>query len=320
MLRVLYAGTPDVSTQPLIDLALSNKVQIVGVLTNPPTPQGRSSKLIESPVHQAVCALNATRESSNQIEVFSPAKLDQAVRDKISFLQPDILVCFAYGKIFRPVFLDLFPLGGINLHPSLLPKYRGPAPIPSVILNQEKETGITVQRLFNEMDSGDILLQTRFSLIGRETSESLLSDVKAQGGALLLDVLLQIEAGVQNDTPQNHEEATFCSMLSKNDGKIDWEKSAYHIDAQIRALYPWPKAFTHVQGKTLFLLNSEVVDIGISTTQKIGTIIGSNEKGLLFQAGDGVVAVSTLQWQAKKMLAWKDFLNGNKDLINSICE
>ncbi|MGL4987077.1 MAG: methionyl-tRNA formyltransferase, partial [Treponemataceae bacterium] len=163
MLRIVYAGTPDVSTQPLIDLVESKKNHVVGVLTNPPRPQKRSSQLIESPVHQAANALNQNLLESQKMKIFTPLKLDQNVQNEIALLRPDILVCFAYGKIFRPAFLDLFPLGGINLHPSLLPKYRGAAPIPFVILNQEKETGITVQRLFNEMDSGDILLQTRFS-------------------------------------------------------------------------------------------------------------------------------------------------------------
>ncbi|MGL4986740.1 MAG: methionyl-tRNA formyltransferase, partial [Treponemataceae bacterium] len=149
---------------------------------------------------------------------------------------------------------------------------------------------------------------------------SLLNEVKNQGGALLLEVLSHIMQGTQTDTPQDHDKATFCKMLSKDDGIIDWKKNVQHIDAQIRALYPWPKAFTQINGKKLFLINSAVAKNMPNSDKKAGTILDVNEQGVLIQTGDGILLVSQLQWQAKKILNGKDFFNGNKNIVNLICE
>ncbi|MCM1321687.1 MAG: methionyl-tRNA formyltransferase [Bacteroides sp.] len=349
-MRILYAGSPEAAAAPLDFLltgfreANSNH-EIIGVLTNPPSPQGRSKKLLPTPVAQTAASYNEKlniAESAAQsvikpraVAVLTPEKLDANAREQVALLKPDILVCFAYGKIFGPKFMALFPRGGINLHPSLLPKYRGCAPIPAAILNQDKETGITVQRIAEEMDTGDILSSTRIPLAGTETAESLLHEVSRKSGKILLDVLDAIEDGTAVSVPQSTEQVSYCRMLKKEDGFIDWNLSAQEIDARIRAFYPWPLAFTAVNGQQLRIHAAAVYkpDCAEDNSQNgynaascsgaplPGTIIGTDKKhGILIQTGCGILAVSVLQWQTKKAMNWKDFLNGSPQIISRHCE
>ena len=318
-MNILYAGSPDISAKVLEDLYLltenSSDFNIVGVLTNPPSAKGRHKELVPTEVAQSAIKY--------QLPVLEPEKLDADLREKVRALNPDILVCFAYGKLFGPKFMALFPQGGINLHPSLLPKYRGCAPVPAAILNQEEETGITVQKLALEMDSGDVLLQVKIPLDFTETSESLLNDAANRGGELFYKVLCDIRDGKANGVPQDSSQATYCEMLKKEDGLIDWTKSAKEISAKIRAYYPWPSSFTvykdlqlKIHRATVF--QGEYSGEASSENSVSGTVLGLDKKsGILIQTGDGILAVENLQLQAKKAMDFKDFLNGNKDFIGS---
>jgi methionyl-tRNA formyltransferase len=246
--------------------------------------------------------------------ILKPERLSAEVRDAVAALRPDLLVSFAYGRIFGPKFLALFPLGGINIHPSLLPKYRGPAPIPAVILNREAETGISIQKLAREMDAGDILLQERFPLSGGETTASLSEYTARRSAALLPRVLRGILTGDLRARPQRAEEASFCSLLSKEEGRIDWSLSAVEIDARIRAFNPWPLSWT-MHGETVcYILEGrpwEGEGGPPSGGALPGGVLGTDKRaGILIQTGDGVYAASRLQYQMKKALDWKDFLNG----------
>ena len=318
-MNILYAGSPDISAKVLEDLYLLTEnnpdFNIVGVLTNPPSAKGRHKELVPTEVAQIAIKY--------QLPVLEPEKLDADLREKVRALNPDILVCFAYGKLFGPKFMALFPQGGINLHPSLLPKYRGCAPVPAAILNQEEETGITVQKLALEMDSGDVLLQVKIPLDFTETSESLLNDAANRGGELFYKVLCDIRDGKANGVPQDSSQATYCEMLKKEDGLIDWTKSAKEISAKIRAYYPWPSSFTvykdlqlKIHRATVF--QGEYSGADSSENSVPGTVLGLDKKsGILIQTGDGILAVENLQLQAKKAMDFKDFLNGNKDFIGS---
>ena len=318
-MNILYAGSPDISAKVLEDLYLLTEnnpdFNIVGVLTNPPSAKGRHKELVPTEVAQIAIKY--------QLPVLEPEKLDADLREKVRALNPDILVCFAYGKLFGPKFMALFPQGGINLHPSLLPKYRGCAPVPAAILNQEEETGITVQKLALEMDSGDVLLQVKIPLDFTETSESLLNDAANRGGELFYKVLCDIRDGKANGVPQDSSQATYCEMLKKEDGLIDWAKSAKEISAKIRAYYPWPSSFTvykdlqlKIHRATVF--QGEYSGEASSENSVPGTVLGLDKKsGILIQTGDGILAVENLQLQAKKAMDFKDFLNGNKDFIGS---
>jgi methionyl-tRNA formyltransferase len=247
-----------------------------------------------------------------EVPVLKPLKLDAVVRQQVSALKADVLVSFAYGRIFGPKFLALFPLGGINVHPSLLPKYRGPTPIQAAILNRDTVTGITVQKLAAEMDSGDILVQEQLQLTGRETAGSL-GEVMAQKAAEMLpSVLENITAGV----PQNHGEASYCSLITRQDGLIDWKRSAVEIDAQIRAYNPWPLAWTFHNGRELFILKAEVRETG--SAEVPGLVLGIDKQGgILVQTGEGILVVTELQYRTKKVLEWRAFLNGARDFTGS---
>jgi methionyl-tRNA formyltransferase len=238
-----------------------------------------------------------------------PERLGAEARGEIEALKPDILVSFAYGRIFGPKFLALFPLGGINIHPSLLPAYRGPTPIPQAILNRDRETGISVQRLALEMDSGDILAQEAFPLTGTETTASLSGEMARRAALLIPRVLRGIAAGTLEGRKQDNERASYCRLLSREDGRINWAREAPDIEAQIRAYSPWPLAWTLDGDQCLYILKASAVPEGGGEAP--GTVLGIDRgRGILVQTGEGALAVSMLQYEAKKALDWKAFLNG----------
>jgi len=313
-MRILFAGSPAIAVPSLEAIAaLSGEgFVLAGLLTKADSPKGRSGK--PEPTECAAAA--------QSIPLLKPEKLDSAAREQAAALKPDLLVSFAYGKIFGPKFLALFPLGGINIHPSLLPRYRGPTPIPAAILNRETVTGITIQRLAAEVDSGDILLQETVPLSGRETTASL-SETMAKKAAELLPATLR---GIAGETltarPQDHSAATYCSLIKKEDGLIDWSRSAAEIDAQIRAFDPWPLSWTTHGELQLFILKAEVLKAAPENADNApalpGQVLGKDkDKGILIQTGEGVLAVSELQYRTKKALEWKAFLNGARNFMGA---
>jgi methionyl-tRNA formyltransferase len=326
-MRILFAGSPGIAVPALealaamggADLHGKGKFTLAALLTNPDSPKGRSSRHVPTE-----CATAFDRRFSGVLPVLKPEKLDAQARSRVEELQPDILVSFAYGKIFGPKFLALFPLGGINIHPSLLPKYRGPTPIPAAIMNRETETGITVQRLAAEMDSGDILAQEKVPLHGRETTASLSEMMAKKAVAMLSAALEGIAAGTVAAVPQDHSAASYCSLIDKSDGLIDWSRSAVEIDAQIRAFTPWPLSVTMHGDLPLLILRAEAqkytppqFESNLSTTAP-GQVLGKDANiGILIQTGGGVLAVTELQYRTKKALGWKDFLNGTRNFIGS---
>jgi methionyl-tRNA formyltransferase len=231
----------------------------------------------------------------------------------------ELLVVVAFGRIFPGGFLELFPRGGINVHPSLLPRHRGPSPIPAAILAGDRETGVTVQRLAARMDSGDILKAGRLPLSGKETTGSLTSVLADLGAELLVQTLAEVEQGREQGTPQAEAEATYCRLVRKQDGRIAWDREAGHIERLIRAYHPWPGAFTTFRGQTLHLLAGGVYP-GPPPREAAaqGLVFGTdNRYGILVRAGQGVLSVSRLQLQAKKPRDWRSFLNGRKDFVGS---
>ncbi len=332
-MRALFAGSPAIAVpalEALFELAGGGwpGFELAGVLTNPDSAKGRGGGLTPTEIGAAVQRLSsgavAAAAGNAPVPLLRPAKLDAAAREEIAALRPDLLVSFAYGRIFGPKFLSLFPLGGINVHPSLLPKYRGPTPIPAAILGGERETGITVQRLALEMDSGDILLREIIPLNGRETTGSL-SEIAAKKAAEMLPAALRgIASGTLTGTPQNHGEASYCQLITAEDGRVDWSKSAVEIDARVRAFNPWPLCWTESGDKRLFILKAEAVDAPdeqISQTSEAagpGLVLGvDTRRGILVQTGEGLLAVSELQYSSKKALLWRDFLNGARNFTGS---
>ena len=307
--------------------------QIAGVLTNPPSAKGRRKELTPT----AVGALAQERG----IKVFCPQKLDAATREEIAAAGYDALVCFAYGKIFGPKFLSLFKAGGVNVHPSLLPKYRGATPVPAAILNCDSETGVTVQTLALGMDEGEILAQEKIALDGTETTDSLL-ETSAQIAAELLDGLLTKAASedgalaLQKGRPQEGE-PSYTKTISKDDALIDWSEPANKIAAAIRAYTSEPGAWTRIGGEggeTLKILKAVALEddclqgqngaapSGQSASSSSATVPGTvaafdKKRGILIKCGQGFLCVTELQRQQKNAMGYKDFMNGARDFVGT---
>ena len=314
-MRILFAASPSIAV-PALEFLLNqdskeNNFELAGLLTNPDSPKGRSSK------HEPTeCADAVQKNSSLSIPVLKPDNLDNAAREQVAALKPDLLVSFAYGKIFGPKFLSLFPLGGINIHPSLLPKYRGPSPIPAAIINRETVTGITIQRMAEKMDCGDILFQTTIPLDGRETTTSLSEIVSKKAAEILPLALKGIAEGTLEPKAQDESAASYCSLIVKENGIINWMQSAVEIDARIRAFNPWPLSWTMHGGLQVFILKAFALENAEKASP--GQVLGKDkDKGILIQTGNGVLAAVELQYKNKKALNWKDFINGAKNFIGA---
>ena len=322
-LKILYAGSPLASAIVLKKLIAESKsadFEIVGTLTNPPASRGRHKELV--PTEVARCAEEA------HIPVLSFEHLGEEARNAVRPLGADALVCFDYGKIFGPKFLALFALGGMNLHPSLLPKYRGCTPVPAAILNGDKTLGISVQTLALKTDEGDILAQSEIALTGTETTQSLMdgdgtaSAVTAEGTKLLLHVLRSIKKTADGfalppATPQTGQ-SSYTPFIKKEDGIIDWARDAAAIDRQIRAYTPWPLSSTECAGTKLLILRGRASDK--KTDKAPGTVLPYQKSiGIEIACGNGTVFVATeLQWQTKKAMEHRSFMNGARNFVDSV--
>lgn len=312
-MRVFFAGTPEIAVKSLSLIA--EKHEVCGVLANPDRPAGRKGELKPCPVKEKALELS--------LEVFQPEVIDENFLEKVKSLKPDILVTFAYGKIFRRNFLSLFPVEALNIHPSLLPRHRGPSPIGAAILSGDKETGITIQRMALKMDSGDIIRQEKIPLDGTETLLSLSETVSEKSGPLILKVLSAIEAGSYEAFPQADDDATYCRLVKKEDGLIDWNEQAEIIERKFRAYYPWPGIFTYWKGKILLIKGCSVCSASgnIQNSKDItpGTVAGVDRKeGILVKTGDRYLAVTAVKPEAKKEMDFRSFLNGTKDFAGSV--
>jgi len=304
--KVLFAGTPEIAVPSLE--ALADAGLVAGVLSNPDRPQGRGRKLTPSPVKAAA--------QNRGLPVWTPEKLDASFREEIASLGADLLVVFAYGKIFRESFISLFPQGGINVHPSKLPQFRGPSPLSETILAGLDHLTLTIQTLALKMDAGDILYQKDFPLQGRENTGDLTQMAAALAGPALVEVLGDWEKHCARARKQEEDQATYCHLISKEEGLIDWSRSAVEIDRLIRAYFPWPKGQTFFQGTPLSILKAKPLEG--DSDQPPGKVINLDKgHGILVQTGDGLLALQELQLKGKKALDFKSFLNGTKDFIHT---
>ena len=314
-MRVLFAGSPEIAVPSLA--AVVRDHDLVGTLTNPDAPKGRGLRKIRTPVAEAAADL------APEAPILAFDHLGPEAREAVAALKPEILVSFAYGRIFGPKFLALFPRGGLNVHPSLLPRYRGCAPIPWAILNRERETGITVQRLALKMDCGAILAQEVVPLAGRETTETLSELMAERGADLLASVLQKLERGEAVETEQDETRATYCSLLRKEDGRVNWKAPALDIDARIRAFHPWPGAYTELRGLRVNLMESEPVSEEMrggnpAVRPEPGTVVALDKsRGIMVQTGNGLLALRRLQLQTKKPLPFREFANGVRDIVGA---
>ncbi len=320
MLQILFAATSEIAVPTLEELYQQGRVK--AVLTAPDAAQGRSKSLQASPVKQAALALG--------IEIIQPAKLDVNARQAVKSLGVDLLVCMAYGKLFGPLFLELFSQGGINIHPSLLPRWRGPSPINAAILAGDKLSGITVQRLALAMDAGDILKQQEFVLDETMTAKNLSNYCAKLSAKLTVEVLRELESGREEVRSQDSSEATYCHLIKKDDGIVDWKQSAETIDRMVRAYHVWPRAQTWWNSEVLYLeesclLTREQTTEVFTRSQFAqgellpGCVIAVDKRlGLLVQTGNGLLGLRRLQLQSKKSMDHLAFVNGARGFLGSV--
>ena len=317
-MNVFFAGTPECAIPAL--QAIAKAYPLAGVLTAPPARVGRGKKYAESAVAQAVAELKKAGVIAQEVPVLTPEKLNEDFREAVAALKPDIMVCFAYGKIFGPKTLALFPKHALNIHPSLLPRWRGPSPVPAAILAGDGITGVTVQYMAQEMDAGDIVMQKELPVEPSDTTETLLSRCAELGASLILQALKTVETDSVNAVPQNHEAASYCTLIQKDSGLLSWQDDAAAIDRKIRAYTPWPGAFTYWMGSKLSIIQAHPYtgSAAEEAPETPGLVLGVDKRGgILVQTGKGILAVQILQKETKKAMQWKDFLNGAAGFIGT---
>ena len=308
-MRILFAGTQEIAVPVLEELNRHRLVSLV--LTTPDAPGKRGSTLLPSPVKAKALELG--------LPLIQPEHLGSAARAQVSAFAPDTLVSFCYGKIFGPKFLAMFR-HKFNIHPSLLPKYRGCAPLQAAILNQDRKTGISIQDIAAGIDEGDIYLAQSFELDGCETLSVLEEKVMELAPLLLSDLFSNID--VFCPTPQPEFGASYTEFIKKTDGRIDFTKSARDLHAQIRAYSQWPKAECMLDGSPLYLtgVSGSVFDIEECVCdEECGTVAGFEKgKGLKIATGSGYLFVTSLQLPARKNMDSQSFVNGRHDIIGKV--
>lgn len=319
-MRIVFAGSPEIAVPSL--MALAARHEIVGVLTNPDSTQGRGRGLSSTSVARAAAGLHGAGLASAPVPILAFETLRTEARETVAALKPDLLATFAYGRIFGPRFLSLFPSGAINAHPSLLPRFRGATPIPAAILAGERETGVCVQYIALEPDSGDILAVERIPLTGRETTASLSAWAAEAGARLMAAAADAIAAGTARALPQEGT-PSHCARIGKADGLIDWSLDRRAIDARVRAFDPWPGAYTYLHGKKLDILECLQPNPGEAPESASGALPGTvlrvdKSRGLMVQTKDGPLAVTRLRFSTRKALSYKEFANGVRDLAGSV--
>ena len=293
-------GTPDIAATCLKQI-LSDGFDVVGVYTQPDRPKGRGMKLVASPVKQLA------QEAG--IPVFQPENFrEEETIAQLRALKPDVCAVVAYGRILPKSVLDIPPLGCVNIHASLLPRYRGSAPYQWAVLDGLKETGVTAMYLVREMDAGDIIDVSKTPIGENETAGELLDRLAVLGAALLSKTLARFAAGEKiTPTPQDPSLVSYAPMLDKTLCPIDWSKTAHQVHAQVRGLHPWPVATMELEGKTFKVHETRVV----SGEGNPGSILELNKNGLVIACGEGAVEIRSLQAEGGKRMAAPDYFRGH---------
>lgn len=308
-MKIVFMGTPDFAVGAL-EAIIKAGHQVTAVVTQPDKPKGRSKEMQITPVK--ACALKY------DIPVFQPVKIKtpEAV-EQLRTYEADIYVVAAFGQILSKEILDMPKFGCVNIHASLLPKYRGAAPINWVIIDGEKETGVTIQQMNEGIDTGDILAKTVVPIEAKETAESLFDKLAQNGAELIVETLVKIEAGEVTPVKQNDADSCYAKMLLKSMGNIDWSKSAVAIERLVRGLNSWPSAYTSYHGKTMKIWASDVSDkdnkeeTNALTTEVVpGMVVAVEKDAIYVKTGDGSLKITEVQLEGKKRMPVKDFLLG----------
>ena len=293
-------GTPQIAADTL-EALLTGPDAVVGVVTQPDRPSGRGQKIAPSPVRKLAEARGIPVLAAEKIKT---AEFVAALHN----WRPEVIVVVAYGRILPKTILDLAPHGCLNVHYSLLPKYRGAAPAAWTIINGEREGGVTTMQLVEKMDAGAIYLQEAVALTADETTGSLQAKLTPIGGRLLLETLRGIKQGSLAAQEQDESLATLAPMLKKADGLIDWTRPAVEIERRVRGLDPWPGSFTHAGGKLLKVHRAKVVSA--ESTGTPGEVIRADPRGFWIATSLGIIALEEVQHENKKRLPGAEFIKG----------
>lgn len=297
-IRTVFMGTPDFALDTLQGL-IDSGLNLVGVYTQPDRPKGRGNKLAAPPVKELAL--------QQGIPVFQPAKLraPEAVTE-LQALAPDLIVVVAYGQILPQVVLDIPRHGCINVHASLLPKYRGAAPINKAVVDGETETGVTTMQMDVGLDTGDMLIKKSIAIGLNETAGELHDRLAKVGREAMDETVARLLDGRLVAEKQDDALTSYASMMKKEDGLIDWHKPATEVHNQVRGLAPWPGAYTSLDGETLKISGSTLAD----GTGEPGTVLSADSSGVVVACGKGAIRIAELQLPGKKRLAAADFLRG----------
>ena len=318
-MKIVFMGTPDLAAE-VLDTMMKNGCEVTLAVTQPDRPKGRGKSVIKTPVHE--CA------DQWGIPVFSPVRVKrpEAV-ERLREEAPDLIVVAAFGQILSKEILDLPRLGCVNVHASLLPAYRGAAPIQWAVINGEEKSGVTIMQMDEGLDTGDILLQEEIPLVADETGESLYNKMAKLGGELLVKALPMIEQGTLTPVRQDDAASCYAPMLKKEMGNIDWTMPAVKIERLVRGLNSWPGAYTFMNGKMLKIWGAEVCGAGgcggaasaagepsdvPSAGAEPGTVVGTDKKKIYVSCGEGVLALTEVQYEGKKRMNTQAFLLGAK--------
>ncbi len=306
-MRILFMGTPEFAVASLKSLVESGHT-VCGVFTQPDKPKNRGHRLSFSPVKEYAL--------TKDIPVFQPSSMkDGQALATVQELRPELIVVAAYGRILPEDILKLPPYGSINVHSSLLPKYRGAAPINWAILNGETETGVSIMYMAKELDAGDIILQKSTCIEPEEDAQALTARLALLGAEVLQEAVGLLENGHAPCIPQDDSQSTYASMLSKEMSPIDWNRPAHAIDCQVRGLIPWPCASTRVGGQTLKVFKTKP---GRETNRSPGTVLSAGKEGIEISCGDGrTLFLTEIQAEGGKRMSAAAYLLGHPIKISS---
>lgn len=295
-------GTPDFAV-PTLEMLIKEGHTVSAVVTQPDKPKGRGKKQSMPPVKEVAL--------KHQLPVMQPERIkgDEAFLEEMKALNPDIIVVVAFGQILPESILNIPKYGCINIHGSLLPKYRGAAPIQWSILNEEKVTGVTIMYMDKGMDTGDMLLKKEMPIESTDTYESLHDKMKVVGAEALKEAFPMIIAGGKERQKQNSDEATYASMIQKSLGEVNWQMPTSHIDAKIRGLNPWPGGYTYYKGEVMKIWKAMPSDKAFQ--EEAGTIIEVGKEGILVKTLDGCLLIQEIQMPNKKRMPVSEYIKGN---------
>lgn len=309
-MRIVFMGTPDFSV-PALETLVETGHDVIAVVTQPDKPKGRGKEVCMTPVKEKALAY--------KIPVYQPVKArDPEFVKLLKELNPDVMVVAAFGQLLPESILDIPRLGCVNIHASLLPKYRGASPIQYAVINGEKESGITTMMMAAALDTGDILDQEKVTLDEKETGGSLHDKLSAIGGRLIVKTLEKLEAGTALLRPQDEAQMCYVGIIKKSMGDIDWSQDAVSIERLIRGLNPWPSAYTAWNGKILKLWEADVMDEEFEGV--CGQVVKTGKDCLFVKTGTGTLAVKELQLQGKKRMDTGAFLRGYQIAEGTIFE